>query len=391
MSSLTPLEIASGLVLGTVPGESVRIQPNTGPREALERAVLPALERPPCIVSFSGGRDSSAVLAVAAHVARREGLPLPIPGTNVFPSVEHSNEAEWQERVFSHLRLDEWIRLEHEHELDCVGPVARSVLTRHGLLWPFNAHFHAPLLRHASGGTLLTGIGGDELLLITNRSRWVELLRARARPEARDALRLGFAIAPRPLRHWVHARRLPLEFGWLRPEARRRLANHWAHERVRQPRRWAELVAWVRRLRYVQVGTASLAAIAATENAAIAHPFLDPGFGAAIASLPRGRRFDTRTQAMTRLFGDLLTTDVLERRTKASFDGAFWNEPSRSFALEWDGSGVDEDVVDVRALRAEWSKPAPDPRTFTLAQSIWIGHAVASGDRLEQALERIAG
>ena len=37
-------------------------------------------------------------------------------------------------------------------ELDAVGPYARRALARHGLLWPFNAHFHAPMLEQAAGG-----------------------------------------------------------------------------------------------------------------------------------------------------------------------------------------------------------------------------------------------
>jgi len=391
MTSLTSLEIASGLVIGTVDEAAPLPPPRLGAREALERAVLPALERAPCLVSFSGGRDSSAVLAVATHVARREGLPLPVPATNVFPAVELSDEAEWQERVVRHLGLEDWIRLEHDSELDCVGPVAADVLRRHGLLWPFNAHFHAPLFERAAGGALLTGVGGDELLLITNRSRWIDLLRGRARPEARDALRLGFALAPRPVRRWVRSRRVPVDFGWLRPDARRAFARQWAAEQVRQPRRWHDVVEWVRRFRYVEVGTTSLATIAADDNVHVVHPFLDDAFVAAIAALPRERRFDTRTEAMTSVFGDLLPTGVLGRRTKASFDGAFWNEPSRAFARGWDGSGVDEEVVDVDGLKAEWSKESPDPRTYTLVQSAWLRTHRASGDGLEQALEGVAG
>ena len=56
------------------------------PRAAFEAAILPGLRRSPCLVSFSGGRDSSAVLATATAVARREGLPLPVPITHRFPS-----------------------------------------------------------------------------------------------------------------------------------------------------------------------------------------------------------------------------------------------------------------------------------------------------------------
>ena len=80
------------------------------PREALERAILPALLRPPCLVSFSGGRDSAAVLAVATALARREGLPAPIPATNVFPAADDSDETAWQELIVRHLGLSEWVR-----------------------------------------------------------------------------------------------------------------------------------------------------------------------------------------------------------------------------------------------------------------------------------------
>ena len=69
------------------------------PSAALERAVLPALLRPPCVVSFSGGRDSSLVLAAAVAVARSEGLAAPIPITVRFPASAESDEQEWQERV----------------------------------------------------------------------------------------------------------------------------------------------------------------------------------------------------------------------------------------------------------------------------------------------------
>ena len=62
---------------------------------------------------------------------------------------------------------------------------------------------------------------------------------------------------------------------------------------------------------------------------------------------------------MRSLFGDVLPDAVLERSTKAFFDGAFWNAPSRAFVSEWDGSGVDLDVVDPDALRLEWSSRSP--------------------------------
>src|SRR5688500_6592886 len=96
-TALTPLEVATGLILGTLAGENGFPRPRrVSARVGLERAVLDAVARPPCFVSFSGGRVSSAVLALASHVARTEGLPLPILATNVFPAVALADENRWQ-------------------------------------------------------------------------------------------------------------------------------------------------------------------------------------------------------------------------------------------------------------------------------------------------------
>ena len=163
MSRLTPLEIASGLPFGA-PERIVPLpRPGVGAREALEAAMLPALRRSPCLVSFSGGRDSSTVLAAATALARREGLPDPVPATLRAPGAARADETEWQERVVAHVGIADWERIEVHDELDALGPYATRVLRRHGLLWPFNIHFHLPLLDRARGGSLLTGVGGDEL------------------------------------------------------------------------------------------------------------------------------------------------------------------------------------------------------------------------------------
>jgi hypothetical protein len=79
----TRLDIAYGSMIGIDPSAPglPRIPAGLSPLEALEQRLMPALCRPPCLVASSGGRDSSAVLAVTASVARREGLSLPIPTT----------------------------------------------------------------------------------------------------------------------------------------------------------------------------------------------------------------------------------------------------------------------------------------------------------------------
>src|SRR5579884_2855232 len=200
-TSLTPLDVASGMVLPTVRELQRRGdhgEPTSAPvsaREALEAAILPALLRPPCLVSFSGGRDSAAVLATAAQLAQREGLPAPIPATNVFSSEQDADESSWQELLVRHLGLSDWLRLGYTDELDLIGPYAQRVLKAHGLLWPANAHFHLPLLEAARGGSLLTGIGGDELFIAARRLRSAAVLSRAARPRPRDVLSLPFAFA----------------------------------------------------------------------------------------------------------------------------------------------------------------------------------------------------
>jgi len=373
---LDPLEIASGVVLGAdEPALLSGTRGDLSPREALERVVLQGLEHPPCLVSFSGGRDSSAVLAVAAHVARREALPLPIPATNRFPATEQAAEEPWQELVVSHLGLEDWLRLEQDDELDCVGPVAGEVLQRHGLLWPFNAHFHVPLLRAAAGGSLLTGVGGDEALGAGESARIDAVLTGRARPEPRDALRLALAAAPSAVRRRVRRQRLAISFPWLRPVSERQVLEEWAAEQAAAPVRWAARVRWVRRLRYLRVGERSLAVLARGAGARILHPFLHVDVVEALARLPRNSRYRTRTAAMQDLFADLLPAGTLERASKASFDAAFFNRHSRDLVEAWSGEGVATDHVDPSALRATWRSDRPDPRSFLLLQAVWIARA----------------
>src|SRR4051812_32873556 len=188
---MSPLEIASGIVMPKwrSPRPLPQLPAGMTPRAALERAVLLSLRRGRCLVSFSGGRDSSAVLAVAAAVARRESLPLPVPVTHRFPAAAQTDESEWQEEVVRHLGLDDWVRLEIAEELDALGPVATAAVRRHGVMWPGNAYFHVPIFEAATGGTVLTGIGGDEAFMPSSWSRQLDVLARRVRPRPRDVLR----------------------------------------------------------------------------------------------------------------------------------------------------------------------------------------------------------
>ena len=132
------LELATGLLLGDDPDSIPLPAPAEGSSlaEALATTILPALQRPPCCVSFSGGLDSSVILATAVDLAVRHGLPLPIPITLRFPGVASAMESTWQEQVISHLRLADWVKMDFTSELDALGPIAGPALRRFGVLTP---------------------------------------------------------------------------------------------------------------------------------------------------------------------------------------------------------------------------------------------------------------
>jgi len=370
---LSSLEIATGLLPGnmrTLPASYAG--PRLSPREALERSCLDALLHAPCFVSFSGGLDSSLVLAVATRVARQEGLPDPIPATNRFPAIAHTDESEMQEVVVRHLGLGDWATVDLHEELEVVGPVAARALSRHGLLWPFNAHFHVPLLELARGGTLITGIGGDELFSPPRSARAVDVLAGRVRPRPRDALHVGFLAAPSPIRSAVLTRRFPAAFPWLLRSARRDLAKLWAADAAAEPARFGARVERLNSRRYLRVGLRSLDLLAADAGSRIAHPLTDMGLAVALAGRVGWSGFAGRGDALRALFPGLLPEALLRRGTKARFEGAFWGSQSRSLVASWAGEGTDPAVVDRDALRREWGKPQPDGHTYLMLQAAWL-------------------
>jgi asparagine synthase (glutamine-hydrolysing) len=375
LTALDSIELASGMLFGDAPG-TAPVLPAPRPGEtafsALEDACLPHLREGRCFVSFSGGRDSSLVLAAAASAARRHGFSLPVPVTIRFPRVGHTDEHEWQELVVRELGIDEWVRLELTDELDVLGDFATRGLRRHGLLWPFNVHFHAPMFDVARGGTLLTGIGGDEALGSSRWARPVSVLRGTQRPSPRDLLRIGLLCAPRPIRRELIVRRAPQPFPWLTERAARALIRTWAADQAREPR---SLRARLRRLpgrRAIREGVASLDLLAQDAGTAVDHPLLARSFLGAVAAAGRGAGWLDRSLAMRALFDGVLPTPLLERTSKARFDGVFWGPRSRIFAAGRQGGPPDTQVVDQSALERAWAQSEPDAHSFLLLQAAWL-------------------
>jgi asparagine synthetase B (glutamine-hydrolysing) len=354
-SILSPLEIAAHSVTG--PGLSPLAKPaqtSVSPLQALETAILPSLAETPCLVSFSGGHDSSVVLGIAVRLARRESLSLPIPISLRFTDAPRAEESELQEAVVRSLGLSDWELVSVGDELDVIGPVAGSVLKAHGLLYPANAHIHAPLPEGASGGTLLKGFGGDQ----------------------------AFRQCPRSRRPWWAARRPdPPAWPWLTRQAATQVHRSLGRERHLVPKDEASRGRWRANRRDVNLACSSVAAIAAGQGAEIRHPLLDAEFLEAVETTgitPSGA--GGRAGIVKTLFGEALPPECVARRNKAHFREVIWQSHTRAAispsrigqTIEALADGYFDGLVDLGALRREWAGPEPNSRTALLLQRAWL-------------------
>lgn len=375
---LSPVEIAAGAAFGVHPGIRPLPLPSPGdtPLLALERAILPALQRTPSLITFSGGRDSSTVLAAAVRLARREGLPLPVAVSNIFPRALLSDESDWQQRVLRHLKLTDWLRLEFDDELDLIGPVARGVLTHHGLAWPFNTHFLLPMIEAAAGGALLTGVFGDQVFTPSRYARAWSVLHGKTERRRGDRGRVMAALSPQWVRRRIIHRRHPLNVPWIQPSALTDLERAYASEEAHHSYRWDRDLEWWWQRRHLHVPAWWLGQIASASETIVIHPLTDAAFLAAVGRFGGSEGFADRTAALQACFGSLLPAEFLARSTKATFDDVFWNRHTRAFLAGWTGEGVDRRVVDVDALRATWFSDQPDPRSWLLLQAVWLAVGV---------------
>lgn len=371
---LEPLEICSGSVFGRrrTPGSAVRIESGgASPREILSGLLLPALAWPPCWIAFSGGRDSSAILASATRIAREHGLEDPVPLTLRFALHPRTSETDWQELIIRHLGLASWEVAQITWEVEAVGPIATPGLRRHGLYWPPNAHTLAALFRTARGGSLVTGNGGDEIF--TSRVGKKPTLRdyVRARPRRKALKHAAYSVLPRPLRVREWTRRT-LRLPWLRPAARREVRRQYAARFQAGGTSWREGAESLLTSRYLELTLATFHALARDSDVQLIQPFYDPRFLGGVADVAPMNGFPSRAIAMRELFGDLLPAQSVERTTKASFTEAFFGPACRGFAERWDGTGVNTTLVDPAALKREWSRERPDFRSFTPLQAAWL-------------------
>lgn len=367
------VELALGTPLGVVPPALQLPVPTGPPREVLEQTIAGhhATGRP-VYVCFSGGRDSSAVLALAVSVARRLDAPPPIPVTLRFTDHPESDESDWQQMVVDHLSLHDWIVIERP-DADLLDPTITTLLSQWGLFFPSQIGSYLPIVSAAAGGVLLTGEGGDESF-----GGW--RFRAAAHPWSWGPWSAAKAVAvaaashgPAPVKRW-YRRRNPMH-SWLTVAGRRAIDEVLDGRDEIEPVSWHRYLAWAFARRAWDKAQHTLAAIGDAEGCQIVHPLADPALLASLATAwPRTGPAD-RTDVMQAVVGDLLPQAVVERETKAVLASVFVGPRSRAFIEQWDGSGVDGEWIDAERLRTVWLRRYPYVGSFNLLHQAWLARA----------------
>jgi len=366
------LEVAGGWLHGfdVEPLPSVS---GEGARQVLDRILVRCLQQPPCVIAFSGGRDSSALLAAAVAVAHREGLPLPVTVTLTYPGVPEADEASWQHQVLDHLGVRDRVEITVHDEHDQLGPIAAPLLRRHGLLWPPNLAPTWRLMDQARGGTLIIGECGDEVFGIKRITPLRRILGSRGRCDRRLYPIAAQSLAPAPVRRRAILRS-PHRYQrtWLRNPVKALLERRDAEDEVAFPLHAGRSSWQYTHRRAISLSFETHRALGRDIGVDYVAPFAEPDFVAAVAHDGGFWGWSGRTAAMTHLFGDLLPNTVLQRMSKATFERAVFTERGREFARQWNGAGVDPELVDPEVLRDIWLSDRPDGGTMVLMQQAWL-------------------
>ncbi|MEO8697963.1 MAG: asparagine synthase C-terminal domain-containing protein [Acidimicrobiales bacterium] len=352
------------------------------PLAMLRESLLSALQRPPCVVLFSGGVDSTLILAVATSVAREYALPLPIPFTRRFPALPETDESALQELVISRLGLDDWYRIDYATELDLIGDEAQRLLCVEGVLFPAPLYAWAPPLRFARGGSVVTGEGGDELFGPRRGGAAAYAARTllrQPRRAPRVASYLWRELTPRVLRRQrIRSELNEATFPWLTPTASAAVIDRLVFESADEPLNRHRAIDRLFARGAIRVGMHNYEWLSAVHDVQLVQPLFDSRMVASVVAHAPRRAQVGRSRLIGAMLPGIVPDEVLYRTTKATFNRAYFTAVSRDFAASWDGSGMDESIVNVDALRTEWLSHTPSVMTFSLLQWAWL-HARGVG------------
>jgi Asparagine synthase len=370
-----PADVARGWLFGYEPAREVRN--GEDPAAALSALVRDALRRPPCIVSFSGGRDSSIVLGVAAAVAADEGLPAPVAVTFRYPGDVDAEESEHQERVIGHLHGAglpiEWVRRDILEEFDLLGPMTAPIVAAHGgPTWPPVLGPIALLSRMAAGGSVLTGEFGDEVL----GPQRVTFLRIALGRRGRglgvqDWRFVGRNALPTFLYRWT-VRPGDEECPWLSGPGRAAWARMSRSDATMRPLRWDRAAASHMRRRAVSIGRRTMQTVAGWSDCRLVEPLGDDRFVAALAGAGGWLGLSGRAAATQLVSGGRLPHEVVVRDGKSTFNGSRFGRVTQEFARTWDGTGLEDHDLDSGVLKRMWALGDFRPQSAMLLQQAWL-------------------
>lgn len=325
------------------------------PRQALNEILRASVSTSPCYVLFSGGRDSSVLLAAAVTVARAVGADDPIPVTGIHPDDPESDEREWQDRVLTHLQIGHRVVKEFHGEQSLLSESSVASLAANGLIWPPAVHVQGAFVAELPAGSLVTGEGGDTYIGARRITPFAAAVRAH-RPRA--SVREARALMHRDKQTMVDA--FVAASPWLTPVGRD-AARELIVTIPREPLPWSRALLATTRLRTQIMAEENFVALLGGLGFPTVNPLAHPRFVAALAREGGRLGLGYRTQMFRRLFCDLLPDDVLARTTKASFNTARWGVRERQFAEVWTGAGVDPEYIDAERLRDDWLSENPSP------------------------------
>lgn len=370
-------EVSSGWLHGFISGAVVSESSEEGAAEALRNVLRDPLLGGPCVVPFSGGRDSSLLLAVACSVAREAGVGLPTAVTFRYPGQSEADENDWQEMVMNHLAglgfRPAWRIREISDELDVVGPTMAPLLEEVGHpLWPPGVAGTVAMAREAAGATVLSGEHGDSVLGMRRATVLSSALRRRGRGLSIAHWRMVAAAAtPRPVAA-VGVRLKGWYPPWLAAAGRHRWRRLAAADTRQEKLRWDESIRRTVAGRGAAIGSRTLEQLAHRVGSRLLMPLADTRVIAALAYEGGSRGLGSRRSLMGVLGRELLPESLYARETKASFNASRLNGSTRMTVAGWRGEGVDPQWVNVSTLQAIWSAGPIPPLTAGLIQAAWL-------------------